>query len=123
MGYYNSGRPYTYSPVSVSPLAKQTLYPNNSTRPETYTVDLKGHYDFDLGKLGRVRLSLSIYNLLDRKNELYVDPSTGRAYTAIIYPINIQTFRSNFNDIYDSIQDPYMYSPPREVKLGLGYMF
>jgi outer membrane receptor protein involved in Fe transport len=122
-GYMNSGQPYTFTPVSVSPLAKQTLYPNNSTRPTTYTVDLRGHYDFNIGQTNSLRLFLSIYNLLDRKNELFVNSTTGRAYTAIIYPINIATFRSNFNDVYDSVQNPYMYAPPREIKIGLGYLF
>ncbi len=122
-GYFNSGRPYTFTPVSVSPLAKQTLYPNNSIRPSSYTVDLRGHYDIPLSETNKIRFFLSVYNLLDRKNEVSVNSTTGRAYTAIVYPINIQTFRSNYNDIYDSVQNPYMYSPPREVKIGVGYLF
>ncbi len=122
-GYFNSGLPYTFSPVSVSPLAKQTLYPNNSKRPTNFSLDLKGHYDINLTGSSKLRIFMSIYNLLDRKNELYVNSSTGRAYTAIIYPINIETFRSNFNDIYDSVKNPYMYSTPREIKIGVGYMF
>ena len=122
-GYYNSGRPYTFTPVSVSPLAKQTLYPNNSVRPSNYTIDLTSHYDFKLNDKNSIRLTLSVYNLLDTKNEMSVNSSTGRAYTAIIYPIDIQTFRSNYNDIYDSVHNPYMYSAPREIKLGLGYVF
>jgi outer membrane cobalamin receptor len=122
-GFFNSGRPYTFTPVSVSPLAKQTLYPNNSKRPSTVSLDLKGNYDISLGGSHKVRLFLSVYNLLDRKNELFVNSSTGRAYTAIVYPINIQTFRSNYNDIYDSVKNPYMYSTPREIKIGFGYMF
>ena len=122
-GYFNSGRPYTFEPVSVSPLAKQTLYPNNSKRPSAFSLDLRGHYDVAIRGSNKIRLFMSIYNLLDRKNEIYVNSSTGRAYTAIIYPINIQTFRSNFNDIYDSVQNPYMYSTPREIKIGLGYIF
>ncbi len=122
-GYFNSGMPYTFTPVSVSPLAKQTLYENNSKRPSTLSFDLRGNYDFKIAGNHNLRLFLSIYNLLDRKNELYVNSSTGRAYTAIIYPIDILTFRSNFNDIYDSVKNPYMYSTPREIKIGLGYMF
>ncbi len=122
-GYFNSGQPYTFSPVSVSPLAKQTLYPNNSKRPSTFSLDLRGHYDIKLTQSSQLRIFMSIYNLLDRKNELFVNSSTGRAYTAIIYPINIETFRSNYNDIYDSVKNPYMYSTPREIKIGLGYMF
>ena len=88
-GYMNSGRPYTFTPVSISPLAKQTLYPNNSERPTTFTLDLRANYDFDLGQSSKLRLFLMIYNLLDRKNELTVNSTTGRAYTAIIYPTAI----------------------------------
>ena len=121
--YYNHGRPYTFTPVSVSPLAKQTLYPNNSKRPATFSVDLRGHYDVTVWGGRKLRFFMSAYNVLDRLNELFVNSSTGRAYTAIIYPIDIQTFRSNFNDIYDSVQNPYMYSRPREVKFGVGYIF
>jgi len=122
-GYFNSGTPYTFTPVSVSPLAKQTLYPNNSKRPANFSLDLKGNYDFKVGGAHTLRFFFSVYNLLDRKNELYVNSSTGRAYTAIVYPINIQTFRSNYNDIYDAVKNPYMFSTPREIKIGLGYMF
>lgn len=122
-GYFNSGRPYTFSPVSISPLAKQTLYPNNSERPTNYTLDLKGHYDYDVSGIGSFRFFLSVYNLLDRKNELSVNSSTGRAYTGIIYPVDFATFRSNYNDIYDRIENPYMLSSPREVKIGVGFIF
>ncbi len=122
-GYFNSGKPYTFRPVAISPLAKQTLYPNNSERPTNYTLDLTGYYDFDIGEIGNLRLFLSIYNLLDRKNEIYVNSTTGRAYTGVVYPVDIATFRSNYNDIYDSIQNPYMYSSPREIKIGLGFIF
>ncbi len=122
-GYFNSGRPYTFSPVSLSPLAKQTLYPNNSKRPSTFTLDLRSNYDIPIGESSKLRIFLSIYNLLDRKNEIYVNSSTGRAYTAIIYPVDIETFRSNYNDIYDAVENPYMYSTPREIKIGIGYMF
>ena len=108
---------------SISPLAKQTLYPNNAKRPVTFTLDLRGHYDIKIGENNKVRAFLSIYNLLDRLNELSVNSSTGRAYTAIVYPINVETFRSNYNDIYDSIENPYMFSRPREIKIGLGYVF
>lgn len=121
--YYNSGLPYTYVPIQESSLAKQNIPPNGETRPATVDMDLKSHYDFTVMKNIRLRLSLSIYNVLDRKNELSVNPTTGRAYTAIVREEQIAVFRSNYNDIYDSIQNPAMYSAPREVKLGLGIYF
>ena len=122
-GYYNSGLPYSYKPVSISPLAKQTLYPNNATRPSTYNLDLKGHYDFDLAGSTKLRLFLSVYNLLDRKNEIHVNNTTGRAGTSVVYPIQELTFISDYNDIYDSIKNPAMFSTPREIKVGVGYVF
>ncbi len=122
-GYFNSGLPYTFSPVSISPLAKQTLYPNNSTRPTNFSFDLTSHYDISLGERNKLRLFFIVYNLLDKKNELSVNSSTGRAYTAVIYPVNIATFRSNYNDIYDSVENPYMFSRPREIKIGVGFVF
>jgi len=121
-GYFNSGRPYTFTPVSISPLAKQTLYPNNSVRPTNYSVDLTGHYDLDIENVGKLRFYLSVYNLLDRMNELSVNTSTGRAYTGIVYPVDFATFRSNYNDIYDSIENPYQLSSPREIKIGIGFV-
>ncbi len=121
--YYNSGLPYTYRPISESPLSKQNIPPNGEKRPSTITLDLKAHYDFTLMNNIKLRLYLLVYNLLDRKNELYVNPTTGRAYTAIIRPFEIENYRSNFNDIYDSVRNPAMFSAPREVKLGLGIRF
>ncbi len=121
--YFNSGLPYTYSPISESPLSKQNIPPNGEKRPATISLDLKTYYDFSVMKDIKLRLFLLVYNLLDRKNELYVNPTTGRAYTAIIRPFQIENYRSNFNDIYDGVRNPAMYSTPREVKLGLGIRF
>ena len=122
-GYYNSGLPYTFAPISESPLSNQTLYPNNSKRPANWSVDLKGNYDIPLAGARKLRLFLSVYNLFDTLNELSVNSTTGRAYTAIIRPTQLSTFRSNWNTIYDAIENPAMYSAPREVKLGLGFLF
>jgi outer membrane receptor protein involved in Fe transport len=121
--FYNSGLPYTYRPIAESTLAKQDIPPNAEQRPANLSLDLKSHYDFKVKSNLKLRLYLSIYNLLDTKNELIVNPTTGRAYTAIIRESDNAVFRSNYNDIYDSIKNPAMYSPPREVKLGLGIRF
>ncbi len=118
--YYNSGKPYTYQPISESPLAKQDIPPNSVYRPTSFSLDLKSHYDISIVENVNLRLSLSVYNLLDTKNELYVNPTTGRAYTGIVREYDINNFRSNYNDIYDGIENPAMYSAPREVKLGVG---
>ena len=45
-GYYNSGTPYTWNPIDTNPLYNLNLLPNNSTKPETYSVDLYTYYNF-----------------------------------------------------------------------------
>jgi outer membrane receptor for ferrienterochelin and colicin len=122
-GYYNSGTPYTWSPVSESILARVSLYPNNNWRPSNYSVDLNSFYQFDLMNKFKLRLTLSIYNLVDRLNEYGVNSQTGRAYTAIIRQTDLLSHRSDFNEYIDRIQDPGMYSAPRMIKVGMGLVF
>lgn len=121
--YYNSGSPYTWSPIAESPLSKINLFPNNSWRPARYTVDLNSYYDIDLRGGMKLRFTLTAYNLLDRLNEEWVNGQTGRAYTAIVRPADIANHRSNFNEFSDTYQNPTAYSAPRQIKLGLGLMF
>ncbi|HDP97667.1 MAG TPA: TonB-dependent receptor [bacterium] len=122
-GYYNSGSPYTWQPVSESILARVNLYPNNAWRPARYNVDMNSYYNFTVLKDLKLRLTLTVYNLLDRLNEEWVNAQTGRAYTAIMRPTDLASHRSNFNQYIDRIQNPSMYSAPRMVKLGLGIVF
>ncbi len=121
--YYNSGQPYTYSPILESTLAKQDIAPNSEHRPTTISVDLKSYYDIEIFTDIDIRLSLLVRNLLDAKNELFVNPTTGRAYTNVVRESDIFNFRSNYNDISDGFQNPEMFSAPREIKIGLGIQF
>ena len=118
-GYYNSGTPYTFTPVSTNPLASIHLLPNNDYKPSNYSVDLTGYYNIKLNNQISGRITFSIYNVFDRLNEYGVDGQTGRAYTAIILDYERAAFRSNFTNIEDSRQDPSSYSTPRLVKIGL----
>jgi len=122
-GTFNSGTTYTYSPIEESTLSKQTLFPNNQYRPATFDISLKGHYDIALAGDVKMRLFLTVYNLLDRLNEVEVDEATGRAYTTILTESEKSTFKSNYNDVYDASKDPSMYSAPREIKFGIGLFF
>ena len=121
--YYNSGAPFTWSPISESILARVNLYPNNSYRPARYSIDLNSYYDFNVIKDIKLRLTLTVYNLLDQLNEEWVNGQTGRAYTAIIRPTDLASHRSNFNEYIDRVHNPSMYSAPRQVKVGLGVVF
>ncbi|MDZ7276259.1 MAG: TonB-dependent receptor [candidate division KSB1 bacterium] len=122
-GYYNSGTPYTMSPLADNRLALINLHPNNAKQPSQYSVDLTAYYNLRLAGNFNARFTLSVYNLLDRLNEVWVNPQTGRAYTAIITPSDLAGHRSNFNEFIDRVQNPAMYSTPRYVKLGMGITF
>lgn len=122
-GYYNSGTPYTWTPIVESTLAHVNLYPNNNWQPSKYNVDLTGYYDIKLAGNMNLRFTLSVYNLLDRLNEEWVNDQTGRAYTAIIRETNLLSHRSDFNEYIDRIQNPSMYSAPRLVKMGISLTF
>jgi len=122
-GFYNSGFPYTLEPIGESRLARQNILPNNTKKPSTYRIDLQGHYDIPITDFTKIRLFLYVKNLLDRLNEDQVYGTTGRAYTTILGNVAEETFRSNYNTVYDQYQNPGMYSPPREIKLGIGFLF
>jgi len=122
-GYYNSGTTHTWSPILENRLANIVLYPNNAWQPSQYNVDLTSYYNFKLSSKLNLRFTLSVYNLLDRLNEDWVNANTGRAYTAIIRQENLLSHRSNFNDYYDRIENPSAYAAPRLVKMGIGITF
>ena len=118
-GYYNSGTPYTFEPVTESETALINLLPNNDYKPANYTVDLTGYYKvFESNSLS-TRLSFSIYNVFDVLNDMWVYPKTGRAYSNIVSETDILSYRSTFTDIYDQYKNPAMYSSPRNIKLML----
>jgi len=122
-GYYNSGTPYTFTPLAESPLSLVNLYQNNDFKPVGYTLDMAAFYDFKIFDMFYAKLTLNIYNLLDRLNTNSVYSSTGEAYTTIVREASLQAHHSNYNDYYDRIENPAMYSAPRQIKIGLGINF
>jgi outer membrane receptor protein involved in Fe transport len=123
IGYYNSGTPYTWTPLSESLLSRVNLYANNAKQPSQYNVDMTGYYNLRMiGGVG-LRLTLSVYNLFDRLNEVAVNSQTGRAYTAIIRDTDLAGYRSDFSEFIDLVHNPSMYSTPRYVKFGMGVSF
>ncbi len=122
-GYLNSGTPYTWEPISESPLARVNLFPNNSPKPTTVSLDLSAYYNVLSIDNYNIRLTLLVKNLLDTLNEEGVYNKTGRAYNDIVRPSDVEGHKSDFNTYYDRIKNPAMYSAPREVKLGLEFSF
>ena len=121
--YYNSGTPYTWAPLSDSRLAYVNLYPNNAVKPSGTQLDFNGHYDVPLAGGMTLRFSALIYNLLDSKNENWVNATTGRANQEIVREVDLLQHRSNFTDYYETIFNPSAYSAPREIKLSVGLLF
>jgi len=121
--YYDDGTPYTWAPIAESRLARVNLYPNNAKKPAKFSVDFYGFYDFNLSNRYKLRASVYVENLFDRKNELWVNSNTGRANEAIIRPVALASHRSLFNSYEDRIINPASISAPRYVKFGLGIIF
>ncbi|MCD6441214.1 MAG: TonB-dependent receptor [Candidatus Marinimicrobia bacterium] len=120
---FDSGMPYSWQPITESPLALINLLPNNQYRPAKFSVDLQANYNLlTIGGVD-VKLTLLAYNILDHLNENSVNSTTGRAYTGIVRPIDITTYRSDFSEFEDLLQNPAMYGAPRSVKIGLGFNF
>jgi len=122
-GYFNSGSPYTWTPVSESTLSRVNLYPNNASRPARLSVDLTGYYNITVFGPFKAKLLLNVYNLFDRLNEVWVNSETGRAYTAIIRDTDLAAHHSDFNEYEDIIHNPSMYSAPRLIKFGMEIVF
>ena len=122
-GYYNSGTPYTWTPIVLNPVSRVNLFPNNDYMPSSYSVDFFSYYKFKLFKSIQAQIELSIYNLFDRLNPVWVYGSTGQPYTAVIQESDLSNHRSDFNDYEDRIKNPSAYSAPRMVKLGIGFTF
>lgn len=121
--YYNSGTPYTWAPISESPLFRVNLPPYNSSQPSQLSVDLSAFYTLLKFNNYKLQLTLLAYNIFDALNEVSVYSRTGKAYTDIVRSTDISSHRSDFNDYYDVIHDPSMYGAPRSVKMGLTFSF
>ncbi|MFC1570127.1 TonB-dependent receptor domain-containing protein, partial [bacterium] len=120
---YGSGRPYTYNPVEEAVISRVNLYINNDLRPSTFTLDLRTFYEIPLKNNFRLRFMLSAYNLLDRLNTNWVEQSTGQAYTRILLPGDYGSHKSDFNTVFDRVENPSAYYAPRLIKFGMGIFF
>lgn len=120
---YDSGTPYGWSPLAESDLARVHLNPNNSTMPSLFSVDLQGSVDLFTFGSTKTRMTLLVYNLLDRLNEVSVNSTTGRANQVIIRETTLAGYRSNFSTVYDLNNNPGSFSNPRSVKIGIEFIF
>lgn len=113
---YGTGMPYTEDPLYVNGL----IFNNMGIKPSTYNVDLRAEKNFNVAGLN-INTFLLVYNLLDIKNQYGVYGSTGTATS------DLNTKRAvpivGLNTIEDMINNPTMYSTPRQIRLGLSVGF
>ena len=131
VGLYNSGTRYTWNPIQESRLQKVRLYENNEKGPYSITFDMKSHYAISLTDNIKMKFSLSVYNLFDRKNvgvdpnssSPYVNNTTGQANVIIEQDETIALYKSDFIYYGDSYINPANYVTPREIKFGIDLLF
>ena len=116
IGHYGSGQPYTRDFQRSS----DVRFENNGRKPATNSVDMRVEKKFDVLRT-RISTFLLVYNLFDRRNETGVYPTTGRA----TYDLNVRFAGQiiGLNDFEDFINNPQLYSSPREVRLGMSFEF
>lgn len=113
-----SGMPYTsdltWNPVNIR-------IENDKRRPMTSVVDLRAEKQFNIGR-ARANAFVFVYNLLDRLNEYGVYASSGRAgrdLNALIYGGDLV----GLNTLDEYVNNPGMYSEPRQVRIGVSIGF
>lgn len=111
---YGSGMPYTED-VKVS---KGVRFENGGKKPPFFNLDLRADKIFRVFGIN-VMTYVMIYNVLDIKNEFGVYASTGRANVDLNTQYAGEIF--GLNTIQEYINNPSMYSSPREVRVGLGF--
>jgi outer membrane receptor protein involved in Fe transport len=115
IGRYGTGTPYS---AEVRWTGVNVNWRNNRIKPSSLTFDLRAEKSFTIART-RVSLYLLIYNLLDRLNEWGVYGSSGRAGI----DLNSQFAGDvvGLTTTEDYVNNPTMYSPPREVRLGISF--
>ncbi len=109
---YGSGFPYTED----TRLSQGLRFENGGLKPPTYNVDMRAEKYFKFNGLD-INAFLLVYNLLDIKNEVNVNSSSGRAN------IDLYTYLAGtlygLNTIQQYLNDPTSFSAPRQVRIGL----
>ncbi len=108
IGNYGSGIPYTPLNTQGMRIGEQ----NSERQPSTFYMDVYLSRSFDVPIAESFGIFIQIDNLLNRKNALYVYPTTGLPD------------RSFYHDVTpDGVNDPSMYSPPQKIMMGIEVMW
>jgi outer membrane receptor protein involved in Fe transport len=113
---YGSGTPFTEDIV----LSNSVRFENGGRKPSTFYFDLKADKNFTVFGIDWHAILL-VYNLFDIHNEVGVYSTTGRATTDL--NVKYAGEINGLNTIDEFINNPGMYSSPRQIKLGLSLVF
>lgn len=115
---FGSGYPYTED----TRVSQGIRFENGGTRPAFYNVDLRAEKSFPLFGLN-LNAFLWVSNVLDIKNELNVNGTTGRANIDLYARPPFAGTIVGLNTIDQYVNDPTSFSAPREVRLGFSLEF
>ena len=124
LGKYSTGEPYTptFAQGTVSGAGQFVGLSDNSARkPDAYTFDLKLYKKLSYTGVN-YSLFLNVFNLFDRRNEVNVYSTTGRA----TYDLDAQQASDNSNrpnSVEEYVARPEYYSEPRKIQAGLTVSF
>lgn len=112
LGRYGSGLPYTPKFLNV-----RTAFENTARSKSTFTLDMKADYNINVAGM-RYNFFLKVFNMFDRRNEVIVYQSTGRA------GFNLESLQSGTPKGVNTVDEffsnpPHHYSEPRQIRLGV----
>lgn len=123
IGNFFTGQPYTPG-VNKNTRVTQNAFPRNSdTKPSVFNIDLRVYKDFMIGSQ-KLSLFVKVFNLLDTENPLNVNTDSGDPYFSFtkleaekIHPV---LYNNTLDEFYTN---PYYFSEPRRVEVGLSFNF
>ncbi|MFH1197867.1 MAG: TonB-dependent receptor [bacterium] len=111
---YGSGTPFTED-IQIS---NGVRFENGGRKPTYLNLDMKLDKSFSLYGIN-IGTYLVIYNVFDIRNETGVYSTTGRANSDLNVKYAGQI--NGLNTIEEYINNPQMYSSPRQIRLGLNF--
>jgi outer membrane receptor protein involved in Fe transport len=109
---FGAGFPYTED-IRVS---NGIRFENGGKKPTTMNLDLRAEKTFEWEGVSLTAFAL-IYNVLDIKNENYVDAASGRANVDLF--TYLAGTRYALNTIEQYVNNPGNFSTPRQIRLGV----
>jgi hypothetical protein len=112
---YGSGTPFT--PRSSTDIS--TTLTNSQLKPQTFNLDIRGHYEFNFSSTKLVAF-VRLFNVTDARNETNVFNDSGRAgFTTDEARAQATNPSERINTIKDFFTVPTNYSEPRRLEFGL----